>query len=107
MGDHVTFRFLRLLAVISSAAAALLLLSDVVVRDQALVLAGFGLLAASAVFAILLIPPINEGDDPWVRISWGKFFVAIIYASIAFACLVAMAHTPDAARVAHAVRAVL
>ncbi|HEY2321441.1 MAG TPA: hypothetical protein VGJ82_01135 [Thermoanaerobaculia bacterium] len=46
-------------------------------------------------------------NDPWASVSWGKFFVAIVYASIAVACLVAMTHTADAARFAHALHAVL
>jgi hypothetical protein len=105
----MTSRFLKMLALLWAAAALLLLLTDaLVVRDEALVLAASGLLAGSAVFGILLIPPIDaQSDDPWAKVAWGKFFVAIVYASIAAACLVAMAHTPDAARWAHALRAAL
>jgi hypothetical protein len=104
----MTFRNIRLLAVIWAVAAALLLLSDLVVRDRALALAGSGLLAGLVVLAILtMLPSQTQSEDAWAKIAWGKFFVAIIYASMAVACLVAMVHTPDAARLIHEVRAVL
>lgn len=101
-------RFLTLLTLLACIAASAFLIADAFVRDQALLMAGFGFLAISAAAAILLVPArIADVSDPWATVSWGKFFVAIVYASIAVVCLVAMAHTADAARVAHAVRAVL
>ncbi len=101
-------RFLMLLTLIACIAASAFLVADAFVRDQALMLAGVGMLAISAAAAILLVPVRNaEFHDPWETVSWGKFFVAIVYASIAVVCIVAVAHTADAARVAHAVRAVL
>ncbi|HEY2829439.1 MAG TPA: hypothetical protein VGJ88_04920 [Thermoanaerobaculia bacterium] len=66
-------------------------------------LAAFGTLAVAAAVAILVVPSRRAvTSDVWARVYWGKFFVAIVYASIAVACLVAMAHTAEAARVAHA-----
>jgi hypothetical protein len=101
-------RFLTLLTLIACIAASSFLIADAFVRDQALTLAGFAALAISAVAAILLVPArLAEPNDPWATVAWGKFFVAIVYASIAVACLVAVAHTADAARFAHAVRVVL
>jgi hypothetical protein len=101
-------RFLTLLTLIAAIAASAFLIADAYVRDQALMLAGFGMLAVSAASAILLVPArLADVDDPWATVSWGKFFVAIVYASIAVACLVAVAHTPDAARFAHALRVAL
>jgi hypothetical protein len=101
-------RFMLLLTLIACIAASALLLADAFVRDQALMLAGFGALAVSAAAAILLLPArLSDANDPWATVSWGKFFVAIVYASFAVACLVAVAHTADAARVAHALRVAL
>src|ERR1043166_6422185 len=104
----MTFRLIRALVCILGITGVLLLLSDVLVRDQALPLAAVASLAGSAVLAILTIPTISaQTDDAWTKVGWGKFFVAIVYASITAACLVAMAHTPDAARFVHAARAAL
>jgi ABC-type phosphate transport system permease subunit len=97
-----------ILVMVLAAMGGLLFLSDLVVRDQALPLAAFGLLAAAAVVGILLLPTISsKSDDAWTTIPWGKIFVAIVYASLAIACLLAMTHTPDAARFLHEVRAAL
>jgi hypothetical protein len=101
-------RFLTFLIVLACIAASAFLIADGFVRDQALLMAGFGFLAISAGAAILLVPArLADVEDPWATVSWGKFFVAIVYASIAVACLVAVAHTADAERVAHTVRVVL
>ncbi|HEX3109019.1 MAG TPA: hypothetical protein VHU41_07985 [Thermoanaerobaculia bacterium] len=71
--------------------------------SQVWMLAAFGTLAIAAAIAILLVPVRRvETSDLWSRVYWGKFFVAIVYASIAVMCLVAMAHTAEAARMAHA-----
>src|ERR1043166_6180303 len=94
-------RSLLFLTLIACIAASAFLIADAFVRDQALMLAAFASLAISGVSAILKM------NDPWTNVSWGKFFVAIVYASIAVVCLVAMAHTADAIRFAHAVHAVL
>jgi ABC-type phosphate transport system permease subunit len=101
-------RMVRVFAMVLAAMGGLLFLSDLVVRDQALPLAAFGLLAAAAVLGILLMPTIrSKSDDAWSTIPWGKLFVAIVYASLAIACLAAMAHTADAGRFLHAVYAAL
>jgi hypothetical protein len=101
-------RFLTFLTLIACIAASLFLIADAFVRDQALTLAGFASLAISAAAAILLVPArMAEPHDPWATVAWGKFFVAIVYASIAVACIVAVAHTADAARFAHAVRGLM
>ena len=101
-------RPIRIFAFLCAAIGVLLLLSDFIVRDQALALAAFSMLTGSAVFGILLLRPIHApGDDVWTEIAWGRFFVAIIYTSMAIVFLLAMTHTPDAARFVHAVRAAL
>ena len=101
-------RLLAVGSVVAAFAGLLLMLGDAVVRDQAMILAGLGVLAISVALGITLMPSPNAPvNDVWVSVPWGKFFVAIVYASIAVACLVAMAHTPDAARVAHALRAAI
>lgn len=61
--------------------------------NQEWMLAALAMLAISAAIAILFVPKRAQTNDPWARVSWGKFFVAIVYASIAVVCLVAMAHT--------------
>jgi hypothetical protein len=71
--------------------------------SQVWMVAALGSLAIAAAVAVLLVPVRRvESSDPWARVYWGKFFVAIVYASIAVACLVAVAHTAEAARLAHA-----
>src|SRR5438270_2239605 len=91
-------RFFTFLTLIACIAASALLIADAFVRDQALMLAGFGALAISAAAAILMVPArLADAGDPWASVSWGKFFVAIVYASIAVACLVAVVDTNDAA----------
>jgi hypothetical protein len=79
------------------------------VRDQALI---FAALAASwpgsAALGIMVMPSaLTSAGDTWMDVAWGKFFVAITYASIAVACAIALEHTPDAVRFAHAIRHVL
>src|ERR1051326_2849776 len=97
-----THRFLTFLTLIACIAASAFLVADAFVRDQALMLAGVGMLAISAAAAILLVPTRNaEAVDPWATVAWGKFFVAIVYASIAVVCIVAVAHTADATRPVH------
>jgi len=100
-------RVLAIVAVVVAAFALLLLASDAVVHDWAMIFGALGLLAAAGVLGILLIPANMQTDDAWAKVAWGKLFVALVYASIAVACFVTMAHTPDAARFVHAVRAVL
>lgn len=100
-------RALAIVAAVSAFVALLLLASDAVIRDWATIFGALGLLAGSAVLAILLIPANMQTDDAWAKVAWGKLFVALVYASIAVACFVTMAHTPDAARFVHAVRAAL
>lgn len=58
--------------------------------NQEWMLAALALLAISAAVAVLFVPRRMETSDPWARVSWGKFFVAIVYASIAVVCLVAV-----------------
>ena len=103
-----TDRLLTLLTLIACTAASAFLIADAFVRDQALILAGSAALAISAATAILLVPArLPDENDPWATVSWGKFFVAIVYASIAVACLVAVAHTPDAERFARIIHLAL
>jgi hypothetical protein len=71
-----------------------------------LIFAALAALSTLAVVGIVLMPAPRAGV-PWENVAWGKFVVAIVYASIAFVCFLAMFHTPDAARLAHAVRAAL
>jgi hypothetical protein len=104
----MTSRTLIGVAICSAVAGALLLMSDAVVHDWALAFGSLGLLAASAVGGILVVPAANgQSDDVWARFAWGRFFVAIVYASIAVACFLVMAHTPDATKFVHALRAAL
>lgn len=61
--------------------------------SQMWMLAALAVLAIATAIAVLLVPRRAESSDPWARVSWGKFFVAIVYASIAVVCIVAIAHT--------------
>ena len=70
------------------------------------VFAALAALSSLAAIGVVLMPAPRLGDV-WERVAWGKFVVAIVYASIAFVCFLAMAHTPEAARLVHAARAAL
>src|ERR1051325_525953 len=101
-------RFLAAVALLAAILGVLLLAGEAVVRDQALIFAALAALAGSAALGIVAMPnAITNAGDPWGDVAWGKFFVAITYASIAVACFIALEHTPDAARFAHAIRHVL
>ncbi|GEM_PF-6657497 len=101
-------RFLSAFSILIAFIGVVFLVGDAVVRDYALVFAALAALSIAAALSIVLVPrPRGEGDDAWESVAWGKWFVAAVYASIAAACIVAVIHTPDAARVAHALRAAL
>jgi len=107
LGANTKVRVLAIVAVVVAVIALLLLASDAVVHDWAMIFGALGLLAAAGVLGILLIPANMQTDDVWAKVAWGKLFVALVYASIAVASFVTMAHTPDAARFVHAMRAAL
>lgn len=102
-----TSHFVAAFALFVAFAGVLLLAGEAVVRDQAMIFAAIAALAASAALAVVALPTaFADSTSPWADVAWGKFFVAVVYASIAVTCIVATAHTADAARFAHAVAAV-
>ena len=53
--------------------------------------AALAALAGSAALGIMVMPSaLTNAGDPWTDVAWGKFFVAITYASIAVACVIAL-----------------
>jgi hypothetical protein len=95
----------RGVAVIISLALAcgglVLLAADVIAEDQAMVLGGLALLS----FAVATISFATERDTPddddfWSSVGWGKFFVGLVYASIAIMFLLAFLGSPEVSHVA-------
>ncbi len=79
-----------------------LLAADVIAEDQAMILGGLSLLCfAVATFSFATERDTPEDPDFWSSVGWGKFFVGLVYASIAIMFLLAFFHSPDVARVAH------
>lgn len=81
--------------------------ADLIARDQALILGGLALLSlAVATFSIGTERDTPANPDFWSSIGWGKFFVGLVYASIAIMFVVAFFHSPDVSHVAglHGIR---
>ncbi len=96
-------------AVLLAAAGVLLLVFGSEIRDQAALLAAVAFLCSA--FGTWVgggLPAFAEtSGDPFESIAWGRFFVALVYASLAVVCFAAMAHAPDFGRFVHSMRAVI